>query len=294
MLGFIGMNNYPIYNLPQTTIDHLFQEIPQPPKQLSIRGTFPNDPHLVFLTIVGSRKKTPYGAEVCRKLISGLRGYPIIIVSGLAAGIDTIAHESAIDANLTTLAFPGSGLDEKILHPKMNRHLAQKILETGGCLISEFDDDQEGSHWTFPQRNRLMAGISRATLLIEGTHKSGSRITARLATEYNRDVFAIPGDIFKEGSEAPNELIRMGATPITNSTELLEALGFHVTEQPMLDLFTDATPSEQSLLKLLASPMRRGDLIRASGMTTAQANVTISQMEMKGLIKDMGGELKRG
>ncbi len=288
------MDDYPIYNLSQEIINHYFNEIPNKPKQLFARGTFPYDNHSVFLTIVGSRNATPYGEQVCRKLIEGLRGYPIVIVSGLAVGIDSIAHHAAIDANLSVVAFPGSGLGEKIIYPRSNYQLAQKILHANGCIISEYPENQNGKSWTFPERNRLMAGIARATLLIEATHKSGSRITARLATEYNRDVFAVPGDIFRITSEAPNELIRMGALPITSSEELLEALGFHITEQPMLDLFSEATSDEQQVLKLLASPKLKGDLIRELGIPTHKASVLISQMELKGFIKDMGGELRRG
>lgn len=287
------MHHHPITPLVPYHIQKLFGHIPDIPKQLFIRGTFPSDAHVVFLTIVGSRNCTHYGKQACEELIKGLEGYPIVIVSGLAAGIDTIAHESALNAGLVTVAFPGSGLDERVIHPRSNLALVKKILEYGGCLVSEFDHNQPGANWTFPQRNRLMAGISRATLLIEATHKSGSRITARLATEYNRDVLAVPGDIFRETSQAPNDLIRIGATPITTSEELLEALGFQVTTQPMLDLFSQASSDEQQILRLLASPMRRGDLIRTSNLPTAQANVLISQMEMKGLIVEMGGELRR-
>lgn len=287
------MHDYPIYHLDPYIINDYFQALPKPPKHLFIRGTFPTDKHLVFLTIVGARDCSTYGKEVCELLIKGLRGYPIVIVSGLALGIDTIAHEAAIDVGLTTIAFPGSGLDESIIYPRANRNLAEKILNANGCLLSEFQNNQKTNDWLFPARNRLLAGISKATLIIEATHKSGSRITTKFATEYNRDVLAVPGDIFRAMSQAPNELIRMGATPITNSEELLEALGFQVTNQPPLDLFAQASPDEQIILKLLGSPMRRGDLIRASGLNTTQANILISQLEMKEVIKDMGGELRR-
>ncbi len=288
------MHNYPIYNLNPLIINDYFQALPRPPKKLFIRGTFPTDSHVVFLTVIGARDYSTYGKEACEMLIKGLRGYPVIIVSGLALGIDTIAHEAAIDTGLITIAFPGSGLDESIIYPRANRKLAEKILHANGCLLSEFEHNQKTNDWLFPARNRLLAGISQATLIIEATHKSGSRITTKFATEYNRDVLAVPGSIFSINSEAPNELIRMGATPITSSEELLEALGFQVTKQPPLDLFPQATPDEQQILKLLGSPMRRGDLIRASALNTTQANILISQMEMKGIIKDMGGELRRG
>lgn len=297
MLGFLLpiMHEYPIYNLRPELIPESLRHIPQPPKQIFIRGDFPVAENLVFLTVVGSRNPTRYGSDVCEHLIRGLRGYPIIIVSGLALGIDTIAHESAIAANLPTIAFPGSGLGEKNLHPANNIPLAQKILESNGCLISEYDEHEVSKMWMFPQRNRLMAGISRATLVIEATHKSGSRITTKLATDYNRDVLAVPGSIFSELSQGPNELIRMGAIPVTSSREILEALGFDLEPQPMLDLFSNASqnPNQEKVLKLLNSPKSRGDLIRELGLPTAQANVLISEMEMLGMIKDMGGELRR-
>ena len=288
------MNEYPIYELPAYSINEYLGHIPQVPKRLFIRGSFPSGKALVFLTVVGSRSHTHYGAEACKRLIQGLRGYPIVIVSGLALGIDTIAHETALEVGLTTIAFPGSGLDEKIIYPRANRILAEKILKSGGCLLSEFNEHQKTNDWLFPARNRLLAGIARATLVIEATHKSGTRLTARLATEYNRDVLAVPGPIFSETSDAPNGLIKLGATPVTCSEDILESLGFQVTAQPMLDLFSRCSPDEKKIIELLASPRSRGDLIRESKLTTHRANVLISQMEVKGLIKEGGGELRRG
>lgn len=287
------MNNYPIQKLDQGLLDQYFGIIPNPPKQLFIRGNFPSDPHLIFLTVVGSRNPSSYGKQVCEQLIKGLSGYPIVIVSGLALGVDALAHESAISAGLLPLAIPGSGLGEKSLYPRTHVELGKKILISGGCLISEYKENELGNTWTFPERNRLMAGISRATLIIEATHKSGSRITTKLATDYNRDVLAVPGSIFSELSEAPNELIRMGAIPITSSQDILEALGFSVTETKPLDLFSQCTDDEASVLKLLASPKRRGDLIREMNIPTHKANVLLSQMEIKNLIKESGGEIRR-
>lgn len=287
------MHDYPIYNLPPSLLERYFAEIPQPPKHLFIRGTFPDDPHLVFLTVVGTRKYSSYGEEVCRKLIAGLKGYPIVIVSGLAHGIDRIAHEAALDAGLITIGFPGSGLGERVIYPRQNVGLAEKILHLGGCLISEDKEQELGNVWSFPKRNRLLAGLSRATLLIEAVNKSGSRITAKYATDYNRDVLTVPGSIFSETSEAPHELLKLGATPITSSEDLLEALGFQVTETKPLDLFSQCTPEEESVLKLLAHPKSRGDLIRALGIPTHAANILLSQMEIKGLIKEHGGDVRR-
>lgn len=288
------MEQYPVHQLPHYMLsDRLHMTVPVP-KQLRVRGKFPDDPHLVFLTVVGSRRCTAYGRDACQRLIRGLSGYPVVIVSGLAVGIDTVAHESAIDAGLATMAFPGSGLGAKTIYPRSNAGLALRILESGGCLASELDDDIQGNSWTFPARNRLMAGISKATLLIEGSHASGSRITARLATEYNRDVLAVPGNITNESSEAPNSLIRLGATPITCAEDLLEALGFQASGQPPLTLFPVCTPDEELVMKKLPSPKSKGELIRELGMPIQRANALLSEMEMKGLIREEGGEVRRG
>lgn len=268
-------------------------EISDPPKELYIRGELPSLDDHIYLTVVGSRKYTNYGREACEILIAGLAGYPIVIVSGLALGMDTIAHRAALAAGLKTVAFPGSGLDDSILYPASNRQLAQEILDAGGALVSEYKPDQIGAQWTFPQRNRLMAGIARATLVIEATNKSGTRITAKLATEYNRDVFAVPGSIFSTSSEGANQLIRDGATPITSPKELLMALGFDVTDTPPENLFDQCSDDEKKVLLLLASPQPRGELLRTLGLGTSMGTALLSAMEIKGLIKESMGEMRR-
>ena len=214
-----------IYKLKPEQFPEGLNEIPQPPKTLYIRGNLPSE-DMVYLAVVGSRKYTSYGKDICEKLIRGLKGYPIVIVSGLAIGIDTIAHKAAIENNLTTISFPGSGLDNNILYPRANIKLAQEIVNKGGCLISEFEPNAISQLYFFPQRNRLMAGISKAVLIIEAEEKSGTIITARLTTEYNRDLLAVPGSVFSPNSKGTNRLIRQGATPITCAEDVLEALGF--------------------------------------------------------------------
>ncbi|MFM7088313.1 MAG: DNA-processing protein DprA, partial [Candidatus Paceibacterota bacterium] len=176
------------------------KEIPQTPKELFILGDFPEE-DLIFLAVVGSRKFTSYGKDVCEKLIMGLAGQPVAIVSGFALGIDTIAHETAMKAKLRTIVFPGSGLGRRAIFPQANAALVPKILEHGGCLISEFPEDMKAAQWSFPMRNRLMAGMAKAILVIEAEEKSGTLITARLATEYNRDVLAVPGSIYSPNSK---------------------------------------------------------------------------------------------
>lgn len=269
-------------------------EIPQPPKELYIRGTLPPSDY-TYLTIVGSRKYTSYGKEVCEKLIKGLKDYPIVIVSGLALGIDSIVHRSALSNGLITIAMPGSGVDNKVIYPRTNINLAEDIIRNGGCIMSEFPPTMKAEIYTFPKRNRLMAGISKATLIIEAVEKSGTLITARMALDYNRDVLAVPGSIFSNSSSGTNRLIRQGATPITNSNELLEALGFEVNNETSesVDKYKECGKDELKIISLLNEPMERNELIRASGMEISEASALLSIMEIKELIKEELGEIRR-
>ncbi len=267
-------------------------EIPQPPKKLYLAGVLPPE-GTICLAVVGSRKATTYGKDTVRKLIAGLKGYPIAIVSGLAVGIDALAHEAALDNGLFAMAFPGSGISEKVLYPTSNLHLAEKIIDSGGCLISEFPPEMKAELYTFPMRNRLMAGISKASLIIEAQEKSGTLITARMALDYNKEVLAVPGPINSEYSKGTNRLIRQGATPITCSEDILEALGFKIDEtSKQKNLFDDASPEEKSVLKLLVESLPRDELIRAMKLSTQEANTLLSIMEIKGLIKEELGEIR--
>jgi DNA processing protein len=269
-------------------------EIPQPPKTLYIRGKLPSA-DLIYLAVVGSRKYTSYGRDICEKLIRGLKGYPIVIVSGLAIGIDSIAHRTAIETGLKTISFPGSGLDNNVLFPRTNIKLAQEIIDSGGCLISEFSPDFIATLYSFPQRNRLMAGISKAVLIIEAQEKSGTLITARLALDYNRDVLAVPGSAFSSNSNGTNWLIKQGATPVTNSEDVLLALGFEVEkpEQTDKEKYADCSKEEMKIIELLLEPLERDELVRISGMKIAEANALLSIMEIKDLIKEKLGEIRK-
>lgn len=267
-------------------------EIPQPPKKLYIAGRLPPE-GTVCLAVVGSRKATTYGKDVVKKLISGLKGYPIAIVSGLAVGIDALSHEAALDAGLFAIAFPGSGISEKAFFPPTSLRLAEKILNSGGCILSEFEPDFKAAYYTFPMRNRLVAGISKAALIIEAQEKSGTLITARLALDYNKEVLAVPGPINSDFSKGTNKLIRQGATPITCSDDILEALGFKIDEESkQQNLFEDARPEEKSVLKLLTEPVERDELIRRIKLPVGEANALLSVMEIKGLIKEEMGEIR--
>lgn len=268
-------------------------EIPQPPKELYILGNieeyFDND-DLVYLCVVGSRKYTTYGKDICEKIISGLKGYPIVIVSGFAMGMDTIAHKSAIKNNLRTMVFPGSGLSKEAIYPKTNVNFMDEVLNAGGCFVSEWEPNFKAERWTFAMRNRLMAGISKAVLVIEAEEKSGTLITARLAIDYNKDLLAVPGSVFSANSKGTNKLIRHGAVPITCSEDVLQELGFELDkekkESRQRELFEELTPEEEKVLSILREPMDRDDLLRSMQMPIANANTLLSVMEIKGLIKE--------
>jgi DNA processing protein len=284
-----------IHKLPKENFPQEFFELPQPPKSLWILGEWPLGEY-VYLCVVGSRKHTSYGKEICEKIIEGLRGYPIVIVSGFAMGIDTIAHTKALENGLKTIVFPGSGLDKNAIYPKTNVRLIEKILEEGGCLVSEFPPLFKATQWGFPMRNRLMAGLCKATLIIEAEEKSGTLITARLATEYNKDVLVVPGSVFSPASKGTNYLLKQGATPVTCAGDVLEALGFQMDkkneEEKQLKLFEDLSKEEKDILKILNEPMGRDELIRETGLPVNKANAIISAMEIRGIIKEEYGEVR--
>lgn len=268
------------------------REINDPPKKLYIKGELPPEDHK-WLCVVGSRKYTPYGKSACENLISGLAGLPVVIVSGLALGIDSLAHRAALSAGLKTVGVPGSGLDSEVLYPSASRILADEILKAGGALISEFEPDFRATKWSFPQRNRIMAGLSDAVLVVEAEIKSGTLITSRLASDYNRDVFAIPGSIFSTNSEGPHMLIRKGAAAIDSAAALRLALGFgdDDNENKKRD-YSDCSPEERQILEILKTPMTHEELIDSVDMPLSKLNTIISILEIKKLIKEEMGEIR--
>lgn len=282
-----------IYKLEEKDFPEKLLEIPQPPKQIFVKGELPNWDETKFVTVVGSRKYTNYGKEACEKIISGLRGYDIVIISGLALGIDAIAHKTALETGLKTIAVPGSGIDSNVIYPSMNRGLAEKIVESGGCLLSEFEPDFKATQWSFPQRNRIMAGLSDVILVIEATEKSGTLITARMGTDYNKDVAVVPASIFSAGAKGSNKLLSQGATPITCSEDLLDLLGFTAEknpEQKKLE-FENCSDEEKQVLEFLSEPLSRDELSRISKIPIMKLNPIISLMEIKGIIKENAGEI---
>jgi len=264
-------------------------EIPDPPEKLYVMGNWPGK-DFKYLTVVGSRKYSDYGKKVVEKLISGLRGHPVVIVSGLALGIDSIAHKEALKAGLKTVAVPGSGIHPSAIYPRTNLKLAKEILNNEGVLLSELEPKTKAAPYTFPKRNRIMAGLSHAVLLIEAQERSGTLITARLTTDYNRDLLVVPGSVFSQNSKGVHQFLKMGATPVTASEDILENLGIHSdapTQKPL-----DLNDAENSIYKILKrEPLTKNELLEKLEMDITKANVTLTTMELKGLIKESGGKI---
>jgi DNA processing protein len=269
------------------------EEIPQTPKKLWMSGTLPKTP-LKYLAVVGSRAASRYGAEACEKLISGLAGYPISIVSGLALGIDTCAHRAALSTGLHTIAFPGSGLSEAVLYPKTNLKLARDIVASGGALISEYAPETGARQYFFPERNRLMVGISDAVLVIEAGEQSGTLITARLAAEYNRDLLCIPHRIGDTHGFGPHLFIRLGATLITESAHILEALSIVPrTETEQAESAPNLEGTDLVIWNMLSEPKTRDELLRESALDSGLLLTALIALELRGILKEEFGAWRR-
>jgi DNA processing protein len=291
--------SYKIKKLERKNWPPLLEEINQLPEKLFYAGQIP-DWKRKLLCVVGARKNTSYGKEAVETFIEGLKGYPITIVSGLALGIDSIAHKAALKNGLPTISVPGSGISPEVLHPQSHVKLAEEIIEKGGTLMNEFEPEFKATQWSFPQRNRIMAGMSHATLVIEAEKKSGTLITARLATEYNRDVLALPGSIFNTTSQGPHMLIRLGAIPIRDSDDILEALHLEKigsdNSENNEEKYFDCSPKEMLIIKILIEPLPRDEILRQAfsehKISVGETQTLLSLLELKGLIKENLGEIR--
>jgi len=280
--------NSEIHKLKKVDFPALLKEINDPPKELFLRGKLPPE-DTILLCVVGSRKYTSYGKSACEHIIKGLAGTNIAIVSGLALGIDSIAHRAALKHGLPTIAVPGSGLNPDALYPASHLSLAREIVASGGALISEYSPDFQATKWSFPKRNRIMAGMSHAVLIVEAGERSGTLITARLAMEYNRDVLAIPGQIFSPASHGPNKLIVDGATPINSAEDIMQVFGI---EKPTEEHAHNLSPEEQKIVTLLREPLSRDEIAQAININIGELGVLLSKMELAGIIREGGGKIE--
>jgi DNA processing protein len=277
----------------------LLKEISAPPPILYYKGVIDGEP-TNRLAVVGSRKHSAYAEKVIAALLPTLIKAKIEIVSGLALGVDSLAHQEAVKQKGRTLAVLGSGLSHDNIYPSSNRHLAEEIIAGGGVLLSEFPPDTPPYKQNFPQRNRIISGLARATMVIEAKGKSGSLITANYALEQNREVLTVPGNIFSEFSAGPNELIKAGAKTITSAADILEIFNFAnyssiaPTPTKKTKNYQPENDVETKVYDLIKLATERGEkittdeIIEKSQLDTATINSTLSILEIKEVAENDG------
>jgi DNA processing protein len=267
----------------------LLGAIHDPPPGLFVRGSASLDVlGAPAVAIVGARACSPYGAQVARMLGADLGRAGLVVVSGLARGVDGEAHRGALDAGGTTVAVLGCGVDRD--YPAAHASLARAIGRSG-LVVSEYAPDVEPAPWRFPARNRIIAGLAAATVVVEARERSGALITADFALEEGREVFACPGEITSALSAGTNELLKLGASPLTRVEDVLELYG--------IALPTAASPAELSeeagsLLERLAdAPAAADELVRVSGLDAGAAAAALAELELAGLVAHADGLYRR-
>lgn len=266
----------------------LLKQITDPPKQLFCRGDISLLKTECF-AVVGTRTLTPYGREAARSIVPGLARH-FTIVSGMALGIDAVAQRAALDAGGKTIAILGTAVEKP--SPQTNYLLAQDILKHGGLLVSEYAATDKIFAYNFAIRDRIISGLSKGVLIIEADEKSGSLITARLAAEQGRDVFAVPGSIFSSKSMGPHKLIRAGAKLVTSAQDVLEEYSFLPFNKPTL---STADPTHAKILAILEEhgPQNIDGIIERAKQDAAQVMAALTMLEIQGLVKQMAGGIFR-
>lgn len=278
-------------SLGQDSYPTLLAQINDPPHTLFVRGNLPPT-HQPTLGVVGTRRFTSYGKIVCEDLVTPLASQGIGIVSGLALGIDGIAHNAALEARGTTVAVLGTGINKSCIFPSAHKPLAERIIDQGGAVVSEYPVDFAPTQYSFPARNRIIAGLSLGTLVIEAPIKSGALITARCAVDYNREVMCVPHAITSPTGAGPNNLIKFGARMVTEPNDILEALNLQEIKQiiPVKPEKIDLNTTEGKILNYLTKEAKNiNEIILATKIDSAAMSATLAIMEIKGQIKNLGG-----
>ncbi len=286
-LAQIQQANITILTWDSPTYPTNLRQVDNAPPVLFMRGEIlPEDDWAVG--IVGTRRATVYGREVALRLGTELSQAGVTIVSGLARGIDAVAHDAALKAGGRTIAVLGNGLDT--IYPAEHRNLARAIL-TQGALVSEHTLGVRPEARNFPARNRIISGLSYGVVIVEGRWSSGAVITAKQALEQGREVYAVPGSILAPSSEGPNRLIKEGATPVLDSNDILEALNLTQVAQQLDARYTlPDDPVEAQLLDMLSADPRHVDEIRRlADIPVEDVTSTLALMELKGMVRQVGG-----
>lgn len=262
----------------------------EPPMGIYVKGKIP-DCSYPMVSIVGSRRISDYGATVCHSISKELAEAGITIVSGMAMGVDAMAHKGAIDGGGETVAVLGTGVD--VCYPMVNMNLYNEI-SLNGCILSEFPMGTKAHKANFPYRNRIIAGLSRATVVIESAEKSGSLITANKAIENSRIVMAVPGNITSALSKGCNNLIRRGCIPVTCTQDILDELGVKLIKKELKKSEKDLIPlahDEKMLYDCISyEPISADELVEKLGMDTREITCLLTMLELKGCIKRLSGQ----
>src|SRR5208282_5548869 len=274
-------------------------QIYDPPVLLYVRGN-PQILNHPAISIVGTRRPTLYGTQMAERLGRDLAARGIVIVSGLARGIDAIGHHGALAANGPVIGVLGTGID--VCYPKENKKLFEKVLEHG-AILSEFPTRTHPAPENFPIRNRIVAGMPLGVVIVEGAEYSGSLITARLAMEFGREVFGVPGNVTQAVSFAPNQLIKQGAKLVTNAEDVIEELPTPVraalvkaeqpeAEQRNLLVAASLNPSEKKVYELLSTEESKhiDDIVERTGLNSSEVLATLFDLEMKGIVRQSPGK----
>lgn len=263
------------------------REIDQPPPVLYVRGEYlPDD--VFAVAIVGTRKVTPYGRQVTEEIASFLAANGITIISGLARGVDVIAHQTALKAGGRTLAVLGSGVDK--IYPPEHRGLAEQMM-TRGAIISDYAVGTPPDASNFPPRNRIISGLSLAVVVVEAAETSGALITAEFAAEQGREVFAVPGSILAPQSKGTNKLIQNGALPLLSPNDLMQALDLtRIGEKKMVRKLVPSDETEARVLDVLGpEPVHVDEIRNLANLPIEKVSATLALMELKGMVRQVGG-----
>ena len=266
----------------------LLKSIKEPPDLLYYKGSWDRDIFQNCLTVVGSRQMTTYGRRVTNELVSRIAQAGVTIVSGFMYGVDAQAHKAALSVGGRTIAVMPCGID--LIHPEYQDRLYEQIIAKGGLIISEIKGDFPPGLWTYPRRNRIVAGLSQATLVVEAGLKSGSLITADLAKRFGRKLFAVPGPLTSSVCQGTLQLIKEGAGMVTNSDDILEVYGLNQAAQVKKSL-PNLNQLEQSIVETLAQEPREIDnLSRLVGASASRLGATLSLMQLRGLVSEENGK----
>lgn len=260
--------------------------IAKPPKTLHYTGTLPTERRLA-VAVVGTRKPSRYGQEVTRRLSFDLAQRGAVIISGLALGVDAIAHSAALEAGGTTIAVLGNGLPK--IQPVTNKQLGERIIHGGGAIISEYDTDEDVRPHYFLERNRLVSGLADAIIITEAAIKSGTLNTAAHALEQGKEIFVVPGNITSPLSAGCNALLKQGARIVTDYQDVLDVIApQHMAQQTTLPL--GQNDLETAIISLIHGGLRDGeDIQRECGADTTEFNTALTMLELAGTIRALGG-----